>query len=58
MRHLGDSSFQSCRAEEGWSVGAAHLPTLVCSAAQNWPLLPMAELSTVIGFPLVLLKMD
>lgn len=36
------------------------LPTFpkVCSAAQNWPLLTMAELSTVIGFPLVLLKMD
>ena len=58
MRHLGDSSFQSCRAEEGWSVGAAHLPTLVCSTAQNWPLVTVAELSVVIGFPLVLLKMD
>lgn len=58
MRHLGDSSFQSCRAEEGWSVGATHLPTLVYSTAQNWPLVTMAELSMVIGFPLVLLKMD
>lgn len=34
MRHLGDSSFQSCRAEEGPSVGAAHLPKSLFSSSK------------------------
>lgn len=49
---------KAAKQREGLFVGAVHLPTLVCSAAQNWPPVALTELSMVIGFPLALLKVE